>query len=222
MVTATEIRKLAQPLLERNPDLAIIGRFVFFKQVGPLLRGIHIYRCGDKRAFVPNWRVDYLFRPINNNDLGLGEEIYPAPEDQWYIDIPNIDKKFADRIEEAAVPRLNGIKTIEEFSNITYYFCGQLVALNRISLRKLYVDLALGKFQQAEEALEFFSKQPDYRTKYFHSPEHYDEMMNEVRPMIQANDKLAIATKLHELEAYSVKQLKLEKYWQPSPFPIEM
>ncbi len=221
MVTATEIRKLAQPFLRRNPGMVIVGRFVFFKQVGPLLRGIHIYRCGDKRAFVPNWRVDYLFRPINNNDLGLGEEIYPAPEDQWYIDNQNIDEKFADRMEEMALPRLDAYQTIEQFSNITYHFCGQLISLNKISLRKFYVDLALGKFEEADEALDFFSKQPEYRAKYFHSPEHYDEVMNIVRPMVHANDKAGIAARLHEWEAYSVKQLKLEKFWQKTPFPIE-
>jgi hypothetical protein len=224
MTTAAQIKKLAQPLLERNPDLAIVGRFVFFKQVDHLLRGIYVDRCGDKSAFRPAWTVDCLFNPTKDKYVGsgFGEQIYPAPANHWFINNPNMDKEFAISMEQVALPKLNTLKTIEQFSNITYHFCGQLMALDKISLRKFYVDLALGKFQQAEEAVEFFSKQPDYRSKYFHSPEHYDEIMNEVRPMIKANDKSAIATKLHEWEAYSVKQLKLEKYWQATPFPIEL
>jgi hypothetical protein len=222
MTTAAQIKKLVQPFLKRNPDMVIIGRFVFFKRVDHLLRGIYIDRYSYKEGFRPTWAVDYLFRPIKDYSLGLGEEIYPAPEDQWYIDIPNIDKKFADRMEEMVLPRLHAHKTIEEFSSIKYNLCGQVMMLNRTTSYKLYVDLALGKFDFADKALEIFSKQPEYRSKYFHSPEHYDEMMNVVRPMIQANDKAGIAAKLHEWEAYSVKQLKLEKYWQPSPFPIEM
>ncbi len=96
------------------------------------------------------------------------------------------------------------------------------MTLERCPERRFYVDLALGKFEDAERAFEEFSCHSDYRNKYFHSPEHYDEVMNIVRPMVQAQDKAGIAAKLHEWEAYSVKQLKLEKYWQPSPFPIEM
>ncbi len=223
MTTAAEVRKLAQPLLERNPDLTIIGRFVFFKQVNHLLRGVYIDRRGDKLAFVPNWLVDCLFNPTKDKHVGsgFGEQIYPYPEDEWYINNPNMSEKLAVRLEEVALPKLNTLKTIEQFSNITYSFCGQLMALDKISLRKLYVDLALGKFDLADTALEIFSKQPEYRAKYFHSPEHYDEMMDVVRPMILAGDKAGIAAKLHEWEAYTVKQLKLEKYWQPSPFPIE-
>ena len=222
MTTVVQIKKLVQPFLKRNPDMVIVGRFVFFKQVDHLFRGVYIDRYSYKEGFRPVWKVDYLFRPIKDYSTGLGEQIYPALEDQWYIDIPNIDEKLADRMEEIALPKLNTYNTIEQFSNIRYSFCGQPLTLEQSPAYKLYVDLALGKFDLADRALDIFSKQPEYRAKYFHSPEHYDEMMNVVRPMIQAGDKAGIAAKLHEWEAYSVKQLKLEKYWQPSPFPIEM
>jgi hypothetical protein len=98
MTTAAEIKKLVQPFLQRNPDLTIIGRFVFFKQVDHILRGIYVDRCGDKQAFRPIWKVDCLFRPIDAGGIGtgFGGRIYPAPEGHWYIDNPNMDKKFAD------------------------------------------------------------------------------------------------------------------------------
>ncbi len=223
MTTAAQIKKLAHPFLERNSNMVLLGRFVFFKQVDHLLRGIYVDKCGDKRAFRPVWTVECLCRPLKDKNFGiaLGEQIYPAPVGHWFIDNPNIDEKFATSMEQIALPKLKTIETIDQFSNITYSFCGQLMTLDKVSLRKLYVDLALGKFEAVEEALEFFSKQLDYRNKYFHSPEHYDEVMNIIRPMVQAQDKAGIAAKLHEWEAYTVKQLKLEKYWQPSPFPIE-
>jgi hypothetical protein len=222
MTTAAKIKKLVQPFLQRNPNLNIVGRFVFFKQVDHLLRGIYVDRCGNKNRFDPKWAVDYLFRPIKEYSLGLGEDIYPEPEDQWYINNPNIEEKFALRMEKIALPKLKTLETIEQFSNIKYHLCGQLMTLNKISSRKFYIDLALGKYKDAEKALEIFSMQSDYWFKDFHSPEHYDEVMNEVRPMVQAQNKAGIASKLHEWEAYTVKQLKLEKYWQPTPFPIEM
>ena len=39
---------------------------------------------------------------------------------------------------------------------------------------------------------------------------------------LETGDRKPISAFLHECEAYTVKQLKLEKLWQPSPFPIEL
>jgi hypothetical protein len=86
----------------------------------------------------------------------------------------------------------------------------------------VYIYLALGYLQAAVEILQQFSKQSEYWVKMTHTPEHFTELMDEVRPMVLAQDKAGIAAKLHEWEAYTVKQLKLEKYWQPTPFPIEL
>ena len=40
-------------------------------------------------------------------------------------------------------------------------------------------------------------------------------------PMIFARDRAAIATLLHELEWKTVKKLKIEKFWEKTPFPLE-
>jgi hypothetical protein len=223
MTTSAQIKKLVQPLLERNPELVISGRFVFFRQVNHILRGIYVDRYSYKEGFRPVWTLSSLFRPTEQLSISIGEQIYPAPEDYWYINKPNIDEKFADRMEELALPRLEAYKTIEKFSNIKYNIMpNNTMTLERSPVRKIYVDLALGNFQEAENLFEMFSQHPDYWIKYFHTLQHYNEMINEVRPMVRAHDKAIIAAKLHEWEAYSVKQLKLEKYWHPSPFPIEM
>ncbi len=76
--------------------------------------------------------------------------------------------------------------------------------------------------QAAGAILELFSRQSKYWSEMTHTPEHFNELMDVVRPLVHAQDRPAIAAKLHKWEAYSVKQLKLEKYWQPSPFPIEV
>ncbi len=222
MTTAAEIRKLVKPLLERNPDLVLVGRFVFYKQIGHLIRGIFVDRRSHKPSFYPVWTINLLFSPMKNYDGGPCEDIYPEKGDKWLIDNENIDAKFADRMEKVALPKLQSFKTIEEFSNITYSFCGVILTLRQGSIRKFYIDLALGNFDAADKALELFTRQSECRTKYFYSPEHYDEIMDVVRPLVRAQDKPAIAALLHKWEAYSVKQLKLEKYWQKTPFPIEI
>jgi hypothetical protein len=229
MTTSAQIKKLVQPLLERNPELVISGRFVFFRQVNHILRGVYIDRYSYKRGFRPFWTIGLLVQPSPNNIYGyaLGQEIYPAPLDHWYINNPNIEEKFADRIEEIVLPRLKSVQTIEDYLNITIKEVYPTVTIEKnpvekSPVKKIYVDLALGNLEEAENLFEMFSEQPDYWAKSFFKEGHFAELMNIVRPMVQAQDKVGIAVKLHEWEAYSVKQLKLEKYWQASPFPIEM
>ena len=222
MTTVAETRKLAKSLLNQNPDLVIVGRLVFYKQVGHLLRGIYIDRCSNKLRFCPKWTIDYLFRPMEGYHIGIGEDIYPNEGDQWLIDIDKIDEKFADKMEEVALPKLKKFQMIEEFSKITYKMCSVEITPDRNPIRKFYVDLALGNLESANIAFELFAKHPDYGVKQFYSPKHYGEIMDVVRPLVHAQDKTAIAALLHKWEAYSVKQLKLEKYWQKTPFPIEL
>ena len=228
MTTAAEIRKLVQPLLNRNPDLGLVGRFIFYKQVGHFLRGIYIDRYSYKEAFRPFWTISFLVQPSPNNIYGysLGQDIYPAPQDHWYIQNPNINEKFADRIEEVALPILKAVKKIEDYSNITIKDIFPTITIEKNPVeknptRKIYLDLALGRFESAENIFEIFSKHPDYWSKSFFKEGHFNELMEVIRPLVHAQNRPAIAAKLHEWEAYSVKQLKLEKYWQPSPFPIE-
>ncbi len=193
----------------------------FYKQVDHLLRGIYVDRCSNKLRFCPKWTINHLFKPMDQHSIAINEDIYPTPPDHWLVDNPSIDKKFANRIEEATLPQLRALQTIEAFSNISYGLGHNTLTLKLFPTRKIYVDLALGRFESAENIFEIFSKHPDYWSKSFFKEGHFNELMNVIRPMVHAQDRPAIAAKLHEWEAYSVNHLKLEKYWQPSPFPIE-
>ena len=51
--------------------------------------------------------------------------------------------------------------------------------------------------------------------------EKYDRVTKELCPLIAANDRPGLARLLHAYEAQSVKNLKLEQFWEPTPFPIE-
>ena len=44
MTTVAQVKQLVQPLLQRNPDLALVGRLVVVKSVHHILRGISIGR----------------------------------------------------------------------------------------------------------------------------------------------------------------------------------
>jgi hypothetical protein len=61
MTTVAQVRQAVQPLLQRNPDLALVGRLIVLKPVQHMVRGIYIDRSLDPRLFVPTWSVLSLF-----------------------------------------------------------------------------------------------------------------------------------------------------------------
>jgi hypothetical protein len=52
--------------------------------------------------------------------------------------------------------------------------------------------------------------------------EEYDRITKMLCPLVAANDRPGLARLLHEFEAGSAKDMKLDKIWEPTPFPIEL
>jgi hypothetical protein len=82
-----------------------------------------------------------------------------------------------------------------------------------------YVDVALGDFKAARSMCDFFA---GLNGHYGIRQEECENVVRELCPRIAANDRRGLAQLLHAYEAAPVKQLKLEKLWEPTPFPIEL
>lgn len=52
MTTTSQVFQTLKPVLARNPDLVLMGRFLFLKPVRHILKGIFIDRSSDKNEFV--------------------------------------------------------------------------------------------------------------------------------------------------------------------------
>ena len=52
--------------------------------------------------------------------------------------------------------------------------------------------------------------------------EKYERIMQEFCPLVATKDRVGLARLLHAYEAQSVKNLKIEKYWEETPFPIDL
>lgn len=129
----------------------------------------------------------------------------------WDVDVPELAEKLADAIEQEALPTLRSIVTIDDFVRFAN---GAWVEDH-----KPYVDVALGDFKAAQSMCDFFTGLDGH---YGIRQEESQYVVRELCPRIAANDRRGLAELLHAYEAESVKQLKLEKLWEPTPFPIEL
>jgi hypothetical protein len=68
MTTVAQVKQVVQPLLQSNPDLALVGRMIVVKPVHHLLRGVYLARSSDPDDFVPTERLAPCFNPKKESD----------------------------------------------------------------------------------------------------------------------------------------------------------
>jgi hypothetical protein len=222
MTTVAQVRQAVQPLLQRNPDLALVGRLVVLTPVHHILRGVYIDRSLDPGLFVPSWAIIFLFEPRQSFSLNWGEQVYRQAEPGvWDIADADTSITMCEAIEKQALALLRPVKTIDDFVRFTAKERFRDTYLALYELRKVFVDAALGDFDAARSICSFLATKQATCKHLPRMQEEYDRVTKELCPLITANDRRGLARLLHAYEGQSVKNLKLEQFWEPTPFPIE-
>lgn len=246
MTTVPQIKRATRPLLERNPDLTLVGRLVVITPVHHLLRGVFFGRGTNPVMFDPTWFVNFLFKPgagvsdrwgerlyckrgvpldVNNRatlqasieirlaqmQLPLRERRYPESWGGWVAYDPTIATEMCEVIEQQTLPMLRGLGSIDDFiafasdeARFPWTYLGSNV------FNEPFVYAALGDFERARAICK---KLP---TRDSTKPQ-----IEDLLPRLADGDRQSVAQLLHGWEASSVKRLKLEKYWERTPLPIE-
>ena len=116
---------------------------------------------------------------------------------------------------------MRAIKTFDDFINLASKERFPVQHLDLYPATRVLVDIARGDLVAAEAICKYL-KTKEGRAEYFYMQETYDRVVQELCPLVAANDRAGLAKLLHSYEAQSVKNLKLEKFWEPTPFPIEL
>ncbi len=222
MSTIADITRLTKTLLNRNPDLYLVGRLVVVRPVHHVVRGIFIGQTRTTNTVRPIWAANCLFDPLYSFHFTYGYEINPKNTRHWDIDHADFELDIADCIEEMALPRLRALRTVEDYYTHTMKGPFFYRTLDDDPLTKIYVDAARGDFEAADVFRRKLEANPARWSNDTRKPEDFSLLMQRLCPLIASRDRAGIAALLHEVERQSVQRLKLEKIWQPSPFPIEM
>jgi len=218
MSTVAQVKKAMQPLLQRNPDLALVGRFVVIKPVHHILRGIHV-DGSSPWYFSPIWMANFLFGPSVAFDRIWGAHVYSPRKGGWAREDSAMYEELRDQIEQNVLPLLRQMQTIDDFAafNSKERFDGQQLEL--FDYLRIYVDIARGDFDSALKTSDHMKTTGRYSSRV---PNIFGEITKELHPMLVANDRVGLARILKEWEQGQVKGRKLEKFWEPTPFPFEL
>ena len=221
MTTVAQVRQVVQPLLQHNPDLALVGRMIVVKPVHHFLRGVFIDRSLDPDLFVLMRTIMILFEPQKSIGFSWGGPIY-APGRVWKTSDSNLAATMREAIENDALPLLRPIMTIDDFVNFTSKERFPHEHLDLYDLTKTFVDIARGDLAAARSICEYLSTDRAQRRYLPDMQREYVAATKELCPLVAANNRAGLAQLLHSFEAESVKNLKLEKLWESTPFPIEV
>lgn len=221
MVRAAEIKKLVQPYLDRHNDLICVGRYIYVTPIRHLKKGFVFDHSLDSTQLRPYISVAELASPLAHIGRGSGERLRKYLYGPFRIQ--DIHRHFWDKTRPETIenlfealddelPRLRAIQTFENYHAFLFKLTGTDRNPHMLEFIDQFVPVINGNFEPMREALERNPQKLADAERY--QPGLY--------PALQANDRKAVAKILHEWEAAAAKKLKIEKYWERTPFPLEL
>lgn len=212
MTTGAQIRKMVKPLLERHSDLAMVGRFMVVGPIRHLRRGIYLDYCRTPQMFKSRTVVDILIPPSDAGYLGRGDYFTDPGKGLWDATNPDAVQRFFDLLEDKILPKLRSTTTFDHYRILTEQYRASGDYYDRDRFFEMLIATAVGNFDLAQSIVE---PQPDVQL-------YLGELAPSFYPALLARDRTEIAKILHAWEAQTIKTYKLEKFWEQTPFPLEL
>jgi hypothetical protein len=199
-----DIKRYLKPLLELRSDLVVVGRHLLIRPVRHLLRGARFWRTGDKYRFQITADVHPLFGYACGSDMSA----VGVPTEVWQ---PHFAAQLFDALKTDIFDRWGPVTTLDGFAT-------ELINKGDAYYSTPVMCFALaGEWDRAaewaERAQRELTETEEARTEKARIGELWAEL---------TTDADAVCAKLHAQEAETVKALKLERIWEPSPFPVEL
>ena len=153
--------------------------------------------------------VDAAMREsVAQDALPPAERRYLKEWGAWNAYDPTVATEMCAVIEQQALPMLRGLKSIDDliaFTSDQERF--PWTSLGSNDFEEVFVYVATGNLECAQATSKRFTGRATTRQQLIE--------------LLATGDRRGAARLLHNWEAASVKRLKLENFWEPTPFPIE-
>ena len=192
-----DIRHYLKALLDQRKDLALVGRMLVIRPVHHLLRYGRLDRSSNRYEF-RLWRA---CTPLYAPDGSIADVLHDGAFKIWR---PHFEPLLMATLAEEVFEPLARITTLTDFAsrktgNTPFRFA-QVTSLVLAGER----DRAAAIVEETER---------DYEWLAMEMRQHWDHISGDVE---------RTCAEYHAREAETVKAIKLEHIWEPSPFPVEL
>lgn len=223
MTTQVQIQRLVRPLARSFPELVPMKNGAVIVPMAHLFRKVEVEpsRGGDR--FKLGWTVWPLFCKYAVFPFTFSEPVFSRDKVQWKCSSENVGHFLQKEVEDVCLPSLKSIETIDQLCNIENSYISFDRFFTSDDRFGIFIDAARGDLNQAEARCERVLSQAgmDHWTKYELMRLEYDNIVNVFYPLLRARDPKAIGDQMRAWECDTLRALKLEQYWQPTPFPFE-
>jgi hypothetical protein len=209
VVTQDDVERVIEPILDRHKDLTLVGRHLVVKPVRHVLRFIRLGNSIFDDLFNVTSVVDLTFLRYCSWATNGERPLYDNGWAPWDIFNPEEIRHLRHTIEEATLPQLRRVNTIDDY---VAYASSASRPHDLLSDHKLmaYIAIAKGNFDEAIGLVEAAIA----KGWVDHLPKYYE--------LLKKRDRAAVVTFLRKQQAGSIETLGLTNYWQREPFPLEL
>jgi hypothetical protein len=180
----------------------LIGRHLLVRPVRHLLRGALLDRTSDKYSFRVRRYFNALYDPAGG--VGYGDYVQGGACQVWQ---PHFESVLIDSLAEDIFDHVGRMTTLDDFA-------ADLSGTDRFHSARVTALVLSGDRDGATEYVREIEK---------HNPSNpYWERWAKTQWDFIARDIDAVCAEFHAKEAETVKALKLDDIWEPSPFPVEV
>ncbi len=226
MVTPAQVKRFLAPLRERHPEFIYHHRTIYSRVGGHLVWGVHLDGTSVPGCLCPTRIVHCL---VSQGCLGqtwvpqmIRRDQSKSVMYQW-LD-PDSHVEFAEAYDLEAIPVLETVQTLADYASHSRS-PGVYVHAPGIVTARYPLNIALGRFDWVREATPIVESGAAIATMTVHPRNQklrsFFKRVAEFVPMVHADDRKAMVALLHELVHEEVRNLKLEAWWKPEPFPLE-
>jgi len=219
LTTQKQLEQLVKPLLKEDPSLLLRGRFLMLTPIQHHVCSLLIDRSSTPEEFVVEVRPKFLALAGNKGPFRMAWPSFFWPYDRfWRVDEPEYPLNRRMQLKYSLIPELKELHPFFRFRNYSRTYFDE--RMSGFLQQEMLLSIAHGEFN---DAAEWMAK--DWR----HEPrklinsyiEGLGDRLADKGGGISMEDKRALVAILHESESTAIHAMKLEKYWQPSPFPAE-
>ena len=236
MSTTAQVQELARPFVDKNDDLALVGREIVLLPVHHIARGIYIDRTSVKGMISPFWRVTMLFGPPSSK-TGWGNRLRVYGH---YIGEPDVRDILEREAARCLAEILRPLSSMEALRVLPPLNAGRL---QMTDLQECLISLAAGHFDQVTEQLSTLipeERESLVRERQFvdanfrHGKRPWTRMMQPVvvgeerlvhfeqlLSIVRTGRRQSIADLLRQWERHNAMADRVHDLWQPTPFPFE-
>jgi len=247
VTTLAQVKRVTRPLLERNSDLALVGRLVVIKPVRHLIRGVLIDRSPNPVKHRPVWLVSFLFKPWTLLGERWGERLFTKrgsvlqdlSDPERNLEVARImSAQMRLPVRERRYPESWG-GWVAYDPTVADEMCEVIEEQALPMLRALQSIDDFVAFTADRSRFPWTRLGPNYSDEPFVfaaqgnfeaavaactrlvAEEPAGPRVKELLRLLADGDRQGVAALLHVWEAEAVKRLRLESVWEPTPFPIE-